>query len=396
MELQKKHVNIEFFDETSIENLITCLHYKMDKTIFIGYKKNMTENRKRIAEDFLKKRCQVEEIEFKTVNEYNPKEILAVLEAVLKDEKEQFCYFDLTGGEDLILTAMGMLAERYQVPVHKYDVERDKLIVFKRENQPDITNTGRKQEIVLNLDDIIGMQGGCINYKDQKAYKNNLDNEIFKKDIAGMWEVARKDSAKWNTFSAFLKAVKKEKIKANSYVVLTTDWEHAVKDKKEVLSENEIENYFNTLQKIKIMTWDKKEEKGIEFSYKNKTMKDCITDAGCLLELATYYNRKNSGEYSDVRVGIHLDWDGKVTYKGNDVENEIDVMTLKGNVPTFISCKNGEVDPKALYEIDTITEQLGGKYAKKELVIGTEMIPVYRKRAQEMKIEVTNGSEQEL
>ena len=39
MGLQKKHVNIEFFDETSIENLITCLHYKMDKTIYIGYKK---------------------------------------------------------------------------------------------------------------------------------------------------------------------------------------------------------------------------------------------------------------------------------------------------------------------------------------------------------------------
>ena len=97
-----------------------------------------------------------------------------------------------------------------------------------------------------------------------------------------------------------------------------------------------------------------------------------------------------------MRVGVHLDWDGDISYKGNDVENEVDVITLKGNVPTFISCKNGDMDLKALYEIDTIAEQLGVKYVKKELVIGAQIVPVYEKRAEEMKILVTNGSEQNL
>ena len=395
MEMRKKHVIIEFFDETSIENLITCLHYKMDKVLLFGYKKVMTEERKRITEEFLKKRCNVEVVEFRTVNEYNPKEMLEKLEITLKEEEGSFCYFDMTGGEDLILTAMGMLAERYQIPIHKYDVEKNKLIVFKREGQGDITHTAIKQEIVLNLDDIIGMQGGCINYKAQKPYKNNLENETFKKDIVNMWAIAKKDAVKWNAFSGFLKSLKKSKNASGKYMVLRTDWEQAVENNK-VLYKKEIEEYLDALQKVQIMEWMKSEKEDIEFSYKDKIMKDCITDAGCLLELATYYNRKDSGEYSDVRVGIHLDWDGKITYKGNDVENEIDVMTLKGNVPTFISCKNGEVDPKALYEIDTIAEQLGGKYAKKELVIGADMVPVYWKRAQEMKIVVTKGSEQNL
>lgn len=396
MEVQKEHVNIEFFDEASIENLITCLHYKMDKIIFIGYKKHMTGDKKRIAEDFLKKRCNVKKVDYKNVNEYNPKEILGVLEQVLEEERTNLCYFDLTGGEDLILAAMGMLSERYQIPLHKYDVEHDKLIVLKKENKPDITTIGRKQNIVLNIDDVIRMQGGCINYSNQKSYKNNLDNETFKNEIKEMWKIAGTDAIKWNLFSAFLKSVKKTKIRTETYEIMASDWEKAVEKRKEDLSEIEIEGYLNALQKGQIMTWKKKKDKGIEFSYKSKNMKNCITDAGCLLELVTYYNRKESGEYSDVRVGVHLDWDGDITYKGNDVENEVDVITLKGNVPTFISCKNGDVDLKALYEIDTIAEQLGGKYVKKELVIGAQIVPVYEKRAEEMKILVTNGSEQNL
>ena len=49
-----------------------------------------------------------------------------------------------------------------------------------------------------------------------------------------------------------------------------------------------------------------------------------------------------------------------------------------------------------MYKLSTVANRFGGKYAKKELVIGTEMVPVYKKRAQEMKIVVTNGSEQDL
>ena len=30
-------INVEFFDENPIENVITNLNYKIDKTIFFGY-----------------------------------------------------------------------------------------------------------------------------------------------------------------------------------------------------------------------------------------------------------------------------------------------------------------------------------------------------------------------
>ena len=35
--------NFEFFDEEAIENVITCLHFKMDRVIFFGEKELLKE-----------------------------------------------------------------------------------------------------------------------------------------------------------------------------------------------------------------------------------------------------------------------------------------------------------------------------------------------------------------
>mgnify|MGYP003296712953 CR=1 FL=1 len=68
------------------------------------------------------------------------------------------------------------------------------------------------------------------------------------------------------------------------------------------------------------------------------------------------------------------------------------VNILKGNVPTFMSCKSGKMDSKqvlhALYELDTIAKRFGGIYAKKVLVTTRSFSDVYMERAAEMEIEV--------
>ena len=77
---------------------------------------------------------------------------------------------------------------------------------------------------------------------------------------------------------------------------------------------------------------------------------------------------------------------------GIDVLNEIDVLSLKGNIPVFISCKTGKMGPSkalhALYELETVANRIGGKYARKVLVTSRPLADVYLKRAQEMGIEV--------
>ena len=68
-------------------------------------------------------------------------------------------------------------------------------------------------------------------------------------------------------------------------------------------------------------------------------------------------------------MGVHIDWDGIIKKPGEDVLNEIDVLSIKGNIPTFISCKSGKLESEvalhALYEFDTVASRFGGKYSKK-------------------------------
>lgn len=86
---------------------------------------------------------------------------------------------------------------------------------------------------------------------------------------------------------------------------------------------------------------------------------------------------------------ILIDWDGVIhEEQGVDVLNEIDVLSLYGNVPVFISCKGGSVDRNALYELDAVVSRFGGKYIKKVLVLSKELSRGHALRAREMGIEV--------
>ena len=71
---------------------------------------------------------------------------------------------------------------------------------------------------------------------------------------------------------------------------------------------------------------------------------------------------------------------------------KIDVLTLKGNIPTFISCKSGKMDGNkalpALYELETVARRFGGKYAKKVLAVTSSIGEAYLARAEEMGIEI--------
>lgn len=89
-----------------------------------------------------------------------------------------------------------------------------------------------------------------------------------------------------------------------------------------------------------------------------------------------------------MRVGVHLDWDGVIESGGKDVLNEIDVMAMDGSQPVFVSCKMGNVNQMALYELETVADQFGGKYARKILAVGKPLSSGHQMRADEMGIEV--------
>ena len=87
-------------------------------------------------------------------------------------------------------------------------------------------------------------------------------------------------------------------------------------------------------------------------------------------------------------TGTYIDWDG-IIHDSGDVENEIDVITIKNNIISFISCKNHGIDKPELYEIDAVASQFGDKYIKKEIVTTSEPPVVCAERAQQMGIKIT-------
>ncbi|MBQ8040269.1 MAG: DUF1887 family protein [Lachnospiraceae bacterium] len=383
------NINIEFFDEEPMENLITCMNFKMDKVIFFGHSDIMTPERIKATQKSLRNICGITNAEFFEVSQKNLYKIVELMEREIKKEVHAGgkCFFDLTGGEDLVLVAMGILSTQHKVPMHKFDLRSEELYLLNKwDDVPRIDEVVTVRDLQLTLDDVIGLYGGVINYRQQKEVKSHLTDMEFEQDVKRMWEVARQNPRKWNALSSVLKSCIKYEGTDLSVSMQADALVKIAKRTPDMTSIKEIRKYLHQLAEAGILDGLRADTQFVGFMYKSELIRDCLLDAGCLLELHTYYERKQTGKYSDCRVGVHIDWDGIIHGYEVDVENEIDVMLLEGKNPVFISCKNGKVNQMALYELDAVASRFGGKYVKKELAATQEISQGYRKRAEEMGI----------
>lgn len=380
---------IEFFDEDPIENLITCINYQFDKVLYFGHKDSMTQERVRVTRDSLKRICNITEVEFIELSKKSLDRVVEILEREVNEEKKQKnqCFFDLTGGEGLILVAMGILSTKYETPMHRYDIWSGELTVFGNKEGLRIDEAVPSKEVKLSLDDMIAMWDGVINYRQQKMAKSHLEEKEFIADFEKIWSVAGRDAKKWNTFSGIFKRFAGDENENLTVTAPVKELDKCIRQYGALTRRGAIA-MLHELNDLGILEHVKTDNEKLRYKFKNAIVKECLLDAGCALELHTYYEMKNSGRYSDCRVGVHIDWDGKIGGKEQDVINEIDVLALEGYIPVFISCKNGKVNQMALYELDAVASRFGGKYVRKEMRAGQELSEAYANRAREMQIEV--------
>lgn len=382
------NINIELFDKEPIENLITCLNFKLDKVVYLGYCDVMTQEAIETTRKSLKRLCGDIEAEFIEVSRKELNKVVEALDRVVRKEiaEGNKCFFDLTGGEDLVLVAMGILSIKHDCPMHRFDVTTGALRMMNRFEMPGIEVLLEKKEVTLTLDDLIKLQGGVIVYDDKAEYLKHLEEEEFFKDVKALWSIGVKSNKKWNGFTGVLKECNKYIDEALGVGIPENKLKSIANNARGIDSYGEFFDYMEELKHMGIIR-DFFTERGlVHFTYKNKSMKEIVTDAGKVLELVTYYERKRTGKYSDCRTSVKIDWDGVVKGDKSDVRNEIDVVVLEGYVPTFISCKNGNVDQMPLYELDTVAERFGGKYVKKEIYLGEEMQITHLNRAKELNI----------
>ena len=381
-------VNVEFFDEDPIENVITSLNYKVDKTIFFGYSE-ISDKRKQDVSRFLKKSCGVKEVEFYELDKRKLIEIMETMSSCLKKETERGnrLFFDLTGGESLLLVAFGALSRDYRAPMHMYDVESNKMQEYHMKDVVPLSQAAEYSPIKLNLDAFISLYGGKINYMMHKDVKN-LSSQELAEDIEKMWSVSRTYHRKWLHYSAMLRSFKEQ----TAYLTVQADRACFDREKKKNPAVGTSDYFVRFLKEC--------EAKGLlcnldcsngrfYFNYKNETIKNYFWDGGSILEMYTYTKLQKQYPSEDCRVGVHIDWDGVIhSGGGQDVVNEIDAMVMNHNLPVFVSCKIGNVNQMALYELETVADQFAGKYAKKILAVAKPLSPGYQTRAEEMGIEV--------
>ena len=379
-------VNIEFLDDEPIENVISSLHFKIDKTIFFGFA-DVIEEKKEVTKNFLKKYCGVREVSFVCLPEYQLDSILVTMRKVVEQElmRKNDVFFEVTGGESLILIAFGMLAEKFKAPMHSFDIATQKLIELNRENVTPISEVVPRQNIKMDLDMFIEMQGGKINYRLHKGAKN-LEDPEFEKQIDELWMISSKYGEKWNFFADFLRRC----------CMPDENWQVNITGKQVLAAYRKIKRFQSIRELGKILSEcaaagafvnfvHTKDQ--LSFRYKDEKIKEILWDAGSILEMHTFMEERKDSD--DCMVGVHLDWDGVIyNHSMKDTLNEIDVLSLKGVVPTFISCKNGSVNQMALYELQTVADKFGGKYAKMVIAAPQGLNDTHSLRAKEMGIEI--------
>lgn len=357
------NVNIEFFSDEPLENIATCLSYNVDKIIFIGYKEAIKAANQRYFTLLLKNVLNIKYVAFVPVEHYDLSDIMDKLEETVLVEQRQgnTCYFDLTGGDDLILVAAGIIAARHCITMHQIEIDTGTLHEYAISNKLNSISSIKKETHILSMTNYMKFRGTCVNYRMHKDYKSHLEDKEFVQDIKNLWKISKRFRKKWNIYGKYFRSTTDIPIDA----VATSNY---------VQGDNiaDVYEFLERLEKIGILQKLRMDKHCFHFKYKNKNIKDCLCDSGSILELYTYITAIECNFFDSCDIGVHLDWDGTIDGWLPDVTNEVDVLLMKDNIPAFISCKNGNLDKTALYELDTIAKKFGGKYAKK-IIISTQL-----------------------
>ena len=386
---------IEFFDTTHIDNLVSTLLFNPEKVIFVG---DNLKRMRRCSQNYLsviREKNLNTEFHFCSVSRNNLSGIITSLSEIIENEDE--CIFDLDGGEDLYLVAVGILSQKYgsKVQMHRYNVRNGMLNDFDSDG-----NCQLQQPVNLSVQDSITIYGGKV-MSNKNSDNVNCDwifNDDFISDINLMWDICSADSGLWNAQINCLDMLLKTFGNDDS-LTLTFNKDNAVsvlndKNRKLVL----VYRFFKRLKGLGLITEYTDKSDSITITFKNGQVKKVLSKAGLILELKitvtalSLFENDGTPVYNDVRTGVYIDWDGK-NDSDIDIVNEIDVILMKNLIPIFISCKNGQIEIDELYKLSTVAERFGGKYAKKVLVAsGIDKMGIFseylKQRADEMGIRI--------
>ena len=311
------------------------------------------------------------------------------------------CVFDVTGGEEILMLALGVVYSKYSdknIQIHKFNLRNNAVYDCDKDGA-----TIYRETPTLSIDEQVKIYGGEVVYgaiDEDNTYKWDLTEE-FLADVNLIWGICKRNVRYWNMQIGIFERI--EDAGTHSEDGLTTTASRAALEQNLLrykLKYKIAKGIVADLLKCGLLTRFEDDERTVTISYKNPQVKKCLTKAGQALEMKVYTVAKSIVEdgvpvYDDALNGVVIDWDGEFHDESvediYDTENEIDVMLMHDVVPVFISCKNGIVTSDELYKLNTVAERFGGKYSKKVLVATSisdfgEQGKYLRQRAKDMNI----------
>lgn len=301
-------------------------------------------------------------------------------------------FFDLTGGEDLVLVAFGQLSANRKYSIHTYKVEENKLINLRNGERSSLDDVP-SQKVILDVESLLKLRGGRIKDDNSKLEKI-VNDEEYCEDIQKMWNYSRSLGDKWTKYSALLAKEFNPENDGLSVSKSISDVLTALNNASPgVKSMNDFREFLGNLSDLGMILNYSIDSNGCYFRYKSSNVKKFLIVGGDALELYTYSIMKT--EYDDCLVGVFIDWDD-ISAGNRDVLNEVDVLAVRDNVLTFVSCKDGDVSKvkdgkEELYKLATVAKRFGGKYYKMRLIATHGVSDGMCLRAQEMGIELLSA-----
>ncbi len=363
---------IEFFDKTSIENMLSAMLCRPERVIYIGYNRKQMERVLPIYREVLDGRGLAPELLVQAVNRNDLHAAVDKLTAIALTYDD--CVFNLDGGEDLYLVALGMVAAAHpdRVKLHRFNIRNNNMVDCDADGCNQLV-----EPIALTIRENVRIYGGVVVDEDQRSegtYPWRF-TEDFCQDLHAMWEISCRYAKSWNAQINTLgwidqvcpqedpRTLQSHRESVQQVMSRKGDWYTVVP------------GILQALEREGLISWLSLENNEIEFVFKNEQVKRCLMKAGQLLELMVALAAREARDeeglpvYQDVQCGVCMDWDGQVAPDGEtDVNNEVDVMMMKGAVPVFISCKNGSLEVEELYKLAQVAQRFGGKYARPVLI----------------------------
>ncbi|MDF2819754.1 MAG: hypothetical protein K0R15_195 [Clostridiales bacterium] len=364
-------VQIEYYDDDSLTNLVSILSMKPDKVIFI-YDKEVTE-RKSIELIFKTCKMHLNDLrhEMYAVDSESLGEVCDLMKRIIPQNDE--CVVDLTGGIGLMAIGGYKIAKERGLKMIYADIRNNRLIDVDKECIICPTEN-------ITLVDYLSAKGAYLignshiePNRDDFDYLNKMCKFIFK-DLSAWSETCRYMQLTMAGEKGF-EVFNKESIKFNQQTITP--------DRK-------LLEYCETLRLIKHLRIGE----DISFKFTSALAKQYLTNYGVWLEIFVYIEALKLDGVTDVRLGAMIDWDANDGVE--QVGSEIDVVLCKDSSPIFISCKLREPDIAAINEIVINTKRIGGNKGKGILVtfsnIKSSKIATYQ-RAKEMGIRVLDKSD---